>query len=297
MFAVAYDRKRIKTEFLNMEQFRGARKRILEGLDRIEEGTMIISGEHIRLIPPQGIARLAEDLHERFDDIQVYGYVRKPLAYLDSAFQQVIKNGANYLKPNNIHPLYKGFMKFDRFFGMENVHLSLYERSELEDGDVVIDFCSKIGIPINRDELTKENVSLSEDALKAIYIFRRFGQIEKSTYMKSSKRIALIRELSSIEGKKLHLSRKMHEEMLSDKMDDVRWMEDRLGRTLLDENPKYENTITSFDQLSHISITAIRKIENIVQCTPIAEQSLINMSVDDRIEYTVSLLTKLWIKL
>ena len=80
--------------------------------------------------------------------MRVIGYVRPPVAFKTSLFQQRVKHGLGAFNIDGIRPKYrKRFRKFDTVFGTGNVTLRKFDPATFPDRCVVRDFCQQLGIP------------------------------------------------------------------------------------------------------------------------------------------------------
>tara|TARA_R110000787_G_scaffold12074_14_gene39264 strand:- start:796 stop:1896 length:1101 start_codon:yes stop_codon:yes gene_type:complete len=127
----------------------------------------IISGEGISALSPAGVRALAQFLKQYVDRIQVIGYVRDPVGYANSAFQQRVKDGQAAISVPR--PNYRNrFRKFFDVFGRENVELIQFNPSAFENRSVVRDFCNRAGIPADNVREKRANESLSDLAIRLI---------------------------------------------------------------------------------------------------------------------------------
>ena len=121
--------------------------------------TLIISGEDIGVMAEDDIKRLADYLSAHCSSTQVIAYIRPPMSFMNSAFQQTVRSGRRTtLNLPKLYRNYRGsFEKFDTHFGRENVLLKPFDRKKLIGGDSVIDFCSTIGLEFPADRIHRAN--------------------------------------------------------------------------------------------------------------------------------------------
>ncbi|MEW5838769.1 MAG: hypothetical protein AB1717_08050 [Pseudomonadota bacterium] len=122
--------------------------KLRESIKRCTTERMIISAEDLshRSIGESGLMRLKHELAPYFEKISVIGYVRRPIDYVQSAFQQIVKEGSSswfsWRDLPKIVPRYRGsFEPMDAVFGRENVTLIPFVKTNIKGGDVVVDFC------------------------------------------------------------------------------------------------------------------------------------------------------------
>ncbi len=107
-------------------------------------------------------------------DLQIAAYLRRPKSYVESAFQEVLKHGFHGLDHLDVAIVYREFFEpFDDALGRQNVSIRLFERPALHEGCVVADFAQTWGIDIDRTDISRERMSLSGEAVKLLYIYRR----------------------------------------------------------------------------------------------------------------------------
>ena len=71
-------------------------------------------------------------------------------------------------------PLYwESITRLDETFGRETVEILPFDRKAIAEGDVVIDFCRRIGIEIRPDQIVTTNESMSLEAASLLYLHRR----------------------------------------------------------------------------------------------------------------------------
>lgn len=238
-----------KVEAYHSFQSRGkARPQLLEErrimLDRVTQyfeettaETVVISAESISALDVGEIAKLAEFLHLQTDDVQVIAYVRPPCSFMNSAFQQMLKNNKiSGLKPMQFWPKYKNrFAKIDEVFGRENVTLKPFIRDELKDGNVVQDFAAFLNVSVDIESIVLSNESLSLEATALLYAQRRLGKGMLKGFGRALKINAdFIEHLSQIKGRRMTFSRSLVEQTAKVQAADILWIEERLGRDFLD---------------------------------------------------------------
>ena len=108
---------------------------------------MILSGEALTAIDKPGILALRDFLKPLCDEIRVIGYVRPPVGFKISFFQQLLKHhGVAFDLSSFRLKYYIRFAKFDEVFGQTNVLLRKFDPASFKNQCVVTDFCNQIGI-------------------------------------------------------------------------------------------------------------------------------------------------------
>jgi len=223
---------------------------------------LIAAGDRISVISGEGISELARheisDLIRALDPagaVQAVAYVRPPKALLSSNVQQQLKAGADHLDPAAAPPNYRRFENFDRVLGRESVSLWKFDPARFPDGDVVRDFCARLGLDLPEEKIIRRNDALSLPAAAILFAYRRFGRGYGTGPTVVRENNALVAALREVPGPPLRLADEILAPALADIADDVRWMEERLGEEL-SEGPT-QGGIASEEELLEIDVAAV----------------------------------------
>ncbi len=203
-----------------------------QALSRTKAKTVLLSAESICGPFDTATRRLHAFCREKFDAVQVIGYVRDPASYMASAFQEIVKTGnLPRLDPAPIWPHYRrAFEKLDRYFGKENVKLKFFDKKKLVNGSVVDDIAHEmVIIPDNREAIFS-NESLSLEATALLFVQRKLGdgfveglpQVHKYNW-------DFVHKLSHIGETKFMFSREFVQAARNQFKDDVDWIQTRMG--------------------------------------------------------------------
>ncbi|WP_339934433.1 hypothetical protein [Vreelandella glaciei] len=186
--------------------------------------------------------------------VRVIGYVRPPIGYMQSAFQQRLKGGINSnLNLKSVYPnYYKRFSRIDTVFGRENVELVPFRSDSLYKGDAVLDFAHRIDVDLAPDQIVRTNESLSLEATSLLYVLR---YLNKSAPYKNFNRdngqfIAMLNKFGS---QKLVFSASAVASFLEANRQDLDWISGRLGSSILDEPVIASQTIESEHDLLNVA--------------------------------------------
>ncbi|NYS78426.1 hypothetical protein HZS80_12030 [Halomonas glaciei] len=232
-------------------------KRLHEELESVDKPRILISAEY--LSRPDGGSGELEYLHSILSQycrrIRVIGYVRPPIGYMQSAFQQTLKGGANLsFNLNSVYPnYYKRFAKMDVVFGKENVELVAFGKDALHKGDAVQDFALRIGAAVQPKQIIRANESLSLEATALLYTFRRFGSKPIGYEGFSRDNNLLIEILAGIGNQKLVFGEAVVMPVLENYRKDLDWMSERLGRSIIDQLGESPHTISSEENLINVA--------------------------------------------
>jgi len=162
--------------------------------------TLIISGENIALLRPEAIESLSDHLANAGVKTTVIAYVRPPVGFASSAFQQRLKSQdsrvADLSQPTAIPwPEYRNrFEKFIDAFGAENVRFVKFSKDVIQ-GSVVDHFCRLVDIPEGKVTDMQVNESLPLEAVGLIYDFNQHGPVSRGAPYLVTARINLNRTL------------------------------------------------------------------------------------------------------
>jgi len=219
----------------------GRSKKTSEALDTLrkelggnESAVLILSGEGVCSLPLDAVAALKALLLEYVDHVRVVAYIRSPIGYMESAFQQRLKaNSVDLRGFAGSYPQYRvRFEKFDRVFGRENVDLWKFEPKTFPNGCVVRDFCSRLGIALPPDRIVRVNEGLSRNAVSLLYAYRKHFKRcdDHPPFQRADKEV--VERLSGLGGSKLRFSPTMVGPLVHANGADIEWMESRLGSSL-----------------------------------------------------------------
>lgn len=186
----------------------------------------VISGEGIVALAPPALRALRSTLVAQVPRVQVFAYVREPVGYSVSAFQQRVKSGgaghrlaqADYRK------------KFERFinvFGRENFSVRVFSRDRLKDGSVVADFCATWGLPYDPRQEVRTNESISEPVVKLLHLFNREGPAAQTDRRWRNARVDFAASLAGHFPGRFELPPQFHGQAIDP--DDLAWLEKELG--------------------------------------------------------------------
>ena len=207
---------------------------------------VIISAEGLWRLNEQELLDFYELVFPYFDKIEAIAYVRPPKGFMESNFQQLVKGGLAVLDCSNIYPSYKErFEKFEAVFGRENVQYWSFSPSQFEGNCVVKDFCNRLGIPLEEDEVLRVNEGLSRGATAALFAYRKFADAFPARAQFNRENALLVEKLSEMPGSKLRFSANLVAPVLEEYKDDIHWMESRIEGSLSEDISQYEDQAIS----------------------------------------------------
>jgi hypothetical protein len=246
-----------KVEEYNRENSEALKAKFRECGNRIA----VISGEGLSRLDEEGIGKLKAFLDPWFAQIEIVAYVRSPKSYMESAFQQLLKGGSNIASLESVYPDYqRKFGQFIDVFGRKQVSFWPFAPKTFPNGDVVQDFCKRIGMTIDQKHHKRINESLSLEAVRLLFTYRKLG----GNYGEGDEAVAanraLIEFLSSIPGGKLRFAPELVKPVLDANRADIAWMEKMLGSSLADSMEPGKDDIHDEDDLMRCAPASIYKL-------------------------------------
>ena len=173
-------------------------------------------------------------------ETHVHAYVRAPASFMQSAFQQRVKQekpGAVDLDAANLWPRYRArFEPLDDVFGPDRVHLRAFDPDAFTGGDVVADFAGWLGVdPVTRPP-ARANDGLSCEAV--CVVFCRLAGLLPEDYpapdLAARFRATPARALAGFGTRRFAFSQPFLDPARAAQRADLDWIEARLGRGLPD---------------------------------------------------------------
>ncbi len=159
------------------------RERFAKRLDTqlaLDRETLIFSGEAIPRLNPDELRALRDKLQSTDARVTVVAYLRDPVGFSSSMYQQSLKTGAA-IDPRYIpRPGYtQKFLKFQTVFGAESLRFVKFDPFRFPEKSVVKHFAEMIGVSDVKDTETA-NTSLSADAVRCLYILAKEPDLDLS---------------------------------------------------------------------------------------------------------------------
>lgn len=218
---------------------------------------VVISSEDLPFLDDSGFLALLEVLRATGRDLRTAGYVRKPVSFMESIFQERLKKRAMTVGDlPGLYPKYRRkFAKFHRAARQQGVprQFWLFDPAHLRGGCIVEDFCHRTGLDMPPGPVVTDNVSLSLPAIRLLHVFRTFGgaAVEKSTRPDNGRQ--LVNGLTGLKGPKFRLHSRLTGPMLERHAADIAWMEQRLKQDLSEDIAAHDATaISDIDDLLRI---------------------------------------------
>lgn len=228
----------------------------LDDISRQPCDTLIVSNElFVNLTAPE-LIDCATYFQEHFDRVRFLAYVRPPRSYCQSLFQEHVKHGLNDFRFRP--PQYrKMFTKLVRNFDANDLTFVKFDRESLVGGDVLADFCHRVGIPAGTVSAPEKNVGLGLEACCLLYAHNKLADLKLGSPELVQARQRLKSLLAGIPGKKLQIDQNLIDGLVS--KEGVAWMERIGGFSLAEPDADIEKgeMITSESQVLDIAMQAL----------------------------------------
>ena len=192
-------------------------------------GNLIISGEDICTISREDLFDLRDFFVNDFEQVRVLAYVREPVSFCSSYFQQVVRGGlVDFTVPV---PAYRSrFEKILDVFGAKQVTFVRFARDEFVQGCVIEDFARRTGVDLSETPKIVTNESLPLEAVALAYQHNRSGLIQPGNAALVAARSRALQKLAELFDTPFLLA----EDVVRAALDsgDIDWMEDTAGFAL-----------------------------------------------------------------
>lgn len=239
-----------------------------EDIEQAEGKTLVFSAEDISA---PGLRSAVERMHaflaRRTSEIDVVAYVRSPLSFAVSAFQQMLKDGGiNRLNIDALWPHYRyRFEMLEEIFGSQSVNLRMYDATQLRGGDVVRDFANILQLDIDVISPLQANISLSAEATALLFMQRRLGDGFISGFLGAQAgNNSFVSKLQTIGDRKMTFAEELWGPVQNSHSEDLRWIEERLGRSFDSANAVGVVRIASEDDLIQLALQSYDALEDLL---------------------------------
>lgn len=231
-----------------------------------KDRSIIFSGEGIPTMSKEALVRLRDFLLTYCNTIQIIAYVRSPISFIQSSFQQRLKGEKGSLSLVDFYPNYRDrFEKFEQVFGPRVCHYRKFDPQSFRGRDVVFDFCDHLGISLEGVPVKRENDSLSLDAIKLLYAFRLYLPADCESMGIARVNDRLVKAMKNIGGGKLALGSKFMEPLIAANQEDIKWMEKRLGQSLGEDLASSGDLINSESELLNIDSQCVDMLKDLIR--------------------------------
>ena len=234
---------------------------------------VVAAGEKMSILSAEALWRFTEDeltslvraLEGMTSSVRAIGYIRPPYGFMAGRFQQRLRSRLDRLDLNALYPDYRRLDVLDRVLGRDRVSMWKFDPTGFPEGDVVRDFCARLGLEISEDQIVRDNPSLSRPATSILFAYRRFGSGPRSPRQRHGvgssamgENQAVIGALKDVPGPKLRFGDALVGPVLAANAEDLAWIEERLGEELRDPPGSGVASVGSEEELLEIDPPALQ---------------------------------------
>ena len=189
---------------------------------------LLVVGEEISLLPRAAIGTMADALRGAGRDVRILAYLRDPLGYVTSAFQQQVRGGQSCFTLPRPHYRQR-FEKFIDIYGANAVTFRPYTPAHFAGNSILPDYAAIAGLPAAALADRRDNPSMPLDAVRLLHLFNRTSPVARSI-AEMSARSTLIRHLARNFGTPFALSPAIVSAVIDP--EEVAWIESVSGISL-----------------------------------------------------------------
>lgn len=257
----------------------------------------LISGEdlfHLPTASKTALDDLKSLLEQYFEKILIVAYVRPAKSFMESAFQQLVKH--HELKSfdfNIIYHPYRNFKKYIDVFGEKNILLWKFDPENFPEGDIVLDFTTRLGLHPQRSKKKIFNESISMEAISILFTYHFHANV-KTDFKHRAKKLEykLIDLLRGIGNTKFRFAGSLMRQALEANKDDYLWITSVMGKGF-SENEESLNS-DGIQNEYELMIFATKSIPALID---LAGEESLSLKIDDSPQTVARLVDKIMIKL
>lgn len=275
------------------------KKSIISCFSNHDTSINIISGEDFFHLPElskikDGVKNLKKFLDQHFDKIIVVGYVRKPSELLSSSFQQLVKyHNLNRINVLDIYHRYKNIKLYYDIFGSESVHLWNFSPMQFPEGDILLDFTTRLGLQPQRSNIKVVNESISKEAISILFTYH-FHENAKTDFgpQQNTLNYQLVEWLRKIGCEKFKFSGTFIQRAIAANQEDYDWIVGIMGADFK-ETPE-SLSAEGVDNEHELMCYATQFIPSLVE---LAGDFAKNLKLDDTPQTVARLVDKIMLRL
>lgn len=211
------------------------------------ERNLILSGEAMVDLPRGDLESMRLYLEEKAAHLRVMAYVREPVGFAASAFQQQLKGRrAAYDVPL---PKYRNrFARFLQAFGRNRVEFFPFDVAGFRNQCIITDFCDRVGIDADQVPRKRRNESLSPTVVALLLDWNRDQVKGQGSPARLAARRALVEALRKAFPGKFAFDPSVVAARIDP--EDCAWMEARAGFALPAPPPAPADAVTGPEDLA-----------------------------------------------
>ncbi len=278
-----------------IDKFREESKKLLiTGFENSGTSIEILSGEDLFHLHEEGVRELKNFLTAYFKNIVIVAYVRPVKSFLESAFQQMIKHvPINRLDSNLIYHRYTNFASYLNVFGTDSVQLWRFDPKQFPEGDILLDFTTRLGLQPQRSKIKVVNESIAKEAISILFTYH-FHENAKTDFgeRQYKLRYQLVELLRKIGSEKFKFSGQFIQRAIAANQEDYEWIVRVMGEDFK-ETPE-SLSAEGVDNEHELMHYATQFIPNLVE---LAGEFAKDLKLDDTPQTVARLVDKIMLRL
>ncbi len=199
-----------------------------------KEAVLVLSAESLWNFDRSSWSRVRDFLVDRSFDIRVLGYIRARKSWMESRFQEKLKERANnefeqMMYRKDALQYRERIEALDDLFGREQVGIRLLDPASLVRGCVVQDFCQYAGIHCPEDLSVRKNQAMRLPAIRLLYAYCRFYDSLPRREGRPVRNYRFHNRLKKLGGPPLRFHSELVAPLLAQHEAERSWIEQRLG--------------------------------------------------------------------
>lgn len=227
------------------------------------EPALILSGEGVTNLEREEVHNMRIFMAEHFTEMQVIAYVRDPMGYASSIFQEKVKRGFLSKFQFGRADYKKRFAKFVSIFGHEAVSFTRFNRAAFQSESIIDDFCAKVGVDSKRVLQVTSNESLSTECVALLYRWNKSREGRKVNPRLYRARNRVVNELRKSFPGSFSLSSDLAEQAVD--LVDCNWMHEASGIDVRQGMGVGQGGVGSEHELMQIGVDAAPKLVSLAE--------------------------------
>jgi len=242
-----------------------ARRRLERLFFEIETDIAIISAESICRLKGPEIRDFLDFCSWYCEDIRFIGYVRSPVEYARSAFQQVLKRSRRELLIDRRNPVFRFLKQLCNHVDPESIYIDSYEECLSKHGDIVKHFFNVVGLEMGTLPVSAvfKNTALSLSAVKFLYIYRKHLCPEDTEVGSVHSRNLFLEKLAEIGGERFYLGKEISQKIVTVNERSIAWASDMFDCDFNFDLVGRDNGINSMEELLTLSNAEYRALSSL----------------------------------
>jgi hypothetical protein len=235
----------------------------------------VLSGETMAWFARAEMAGLVRAVLDQGFSLSFIGYLREPVTYFRSVFQERLKTGFPTdwrvrLAPDAPLAVYRDDLhrmvnRLDVDYGRDVVAAFAFDRRSFPGGDVVRHFLDQIGVPADKVDIRRQNEGLSLLAVKLLYTYRALKADRDASLDHPQSLEAFVASLAELGGQPFEFDARIAGRIAEANRAMLDWSAERLDRPLEPAIPPEGRGIGSVEQLMQFSEADLAAFQDLLR--------------------------------